>query len=94
MTAWARQPDDDLALIARTPRQREQLAEQLKRHGVHVYPGAANFLLVKVPAGTVERLRGQRHRRPPDRGTSGLDAEHIRIAVREDADRLIAALAS
>ena len=90
MTAWARQPPDD-ALIDRIAQQRTRLAAALTTAGVHVYPGAANFLLAKVPAGTVERLRtlGIAVRPTED---LGLDAEHIRIAVREDAERLIAAL--
>jgi histidinol-phosphate/aromatic aminotransferase/cobyric acid decarboxylase-like protein len=90
MTAWARRPPDD-ALIERTTAQREALATRLRAAGLHVYPGAANFLLARVAAGTVERLREQGVAVRPTEDL-GLDAEHIRIAVREDADALIAAL--
>ena len=91
MTAWARQPPDD-ALIDRIAQQRDAPRRRARRTaGVHVYPGAANFLLVKVPAGTVERLRTQGIAVRPTEDL-GLDAEHIRVAVREDAERLIAAL--
>ena len=90
MTAWARQPPDD-ALIDRIARAAHAARRRARRAGVHVYPGAANFLLAKVPAGTVERLRGLGIAVRPTEDL-GLDAEHIRIAVREDAERLIAAL--
>lgn len=93
MTAWAQRPDDDL-LIARTTAQRERLAQQLEAlPSVHVYPGNANFLLIKAPQGTVERLRTHNVAVRPTVDL-GLDAEHIRVAVRDDTDRLIAALAS
>jgi histidinol-phosphate aminotransferase len=90
MTAWARRPEDD-AIPRQTAEQRERLKQQLEALGVHVYPGAANFLLVKAPPGTVERLRAHQIAVRPTRDL-GLDDEHIRIAVREDAGRLVAAL--
>jgi len=90
MTAWAHQPPDDVP--AQTAARREALTARLEALGLHVYPGAANFLLVKVPPATVERLRDQGIAVRPTEDL-GLDAEHIRVAVREDADRLIAALA-
>jgi histidinol-phosphate/aromatic aminotransferase/cobyric acid decarboxylase-like protein len=90
MTAWARRPPDD-ALIERTAAQREHLRTRLEAAGLHVYPGAANFLLARAPAGTVERLRAQGVAVRPTEDL-GLDAEHIRIAVREDTSALLAAL--
>ena len=90
MTAWATRPEDD-RLPARIAEQREHLATQLRAQGLHVYPGSANFLLAKAPPGTVERLREQNIAVRPTTDL-GLDDSHIRIAVREDVDPLIAAL--
>jgi histidinol-phosphate/aromatic aminotransferase/cobyric acid decarboxylase-like protein len=94
MTAWAQRPPDD-ELIRRVADHREELARRLNDlPGVRALPGAANFLLVRVPNGTVERLRAQDIAvRPTD--DLGLDGEHIRVAVRdpEAAERLVAALA-
>ncbi|MBE2316020.1 bifunctional adenosylcobinamide kinase/adenosylcobinamide-phosphate guanylyltransferase [Solirubrobacter sp. CPCC 204708] len=92
MTAWAQQPADD-AVIDRTTAHREALTDRLEQAGLHVYPGAANFVLVRVPPGTTERLREQGVAVRPTEDL-GLDGEHVRIAVREDADQLIAALAA
>jgi histidinol-phosphate/aromatic aminotransferase/cobyric acid decarboxylase-like protein len=90
MTAWAQRPADD-SLPARVAEQRERLAERLTALGLHGYPGSANFLLVKAPPGTVERLQAQNIAVRPTQDL-GLDEHHIRVAVREDADRLLAAL--
>jgi histidinol-phosphate/aromatic aminotransferase/cobyric acid decarboxylase-like protein len=94
LTAWAQRPPDD-ALIERVAADREHLARRLNGlPGVIAAPGAANFLLVKVPRGTVEKLRAQDIAvRPTD--DLGLDGEHIRVAVRDAqaAERLVAALA-
>jgi histidinol-phosphate/aromatic aminotransferase/cobyric acid decarboxylase-like protein len=90
MTAWANRPQDD-AIPVQVARQREDLARALEARGLHVYPSSANFLLVKTPPGTVERLREQRIAVRPTIDL-GLDEQHIRVAVREDADRLLAAL--
>ncbi|RKQ86234.1 histidinol-phosphate aminotransferase [Solirubrobacter pauli] len=90
MTAWAERAEDD-GVIERTATHRAALAARLRQAGLHVYPGAANFLLVKVPPGTTERLRAEGIAVRPTEDL-GLDDEHIRVAVREDADRLIAAL--
>ncbi|MDA0182040.1 aminotransferase class I/II-fold pyridoxal phosphate-dependent enzyme [Solirubrobacter phytolaccae] len=92
MTAWAERPQDD-GVIERTTAQRDRLTRQLQAAGLYVHPGAANFLLVKVPPGTTERLRTHGIAVRPTEDL-GLDDEHIRVAVREDADRLIAALSS
>jgi histidinol-phosphate/aromatic aminotransferase/cobyric acid decarboxylase-like protein len=90
MTAWARQPPDE-TLIERIAADRAHLTQQLEAAGLHVYPGAANFVLVRVPSGTVERLREQGVAVRPTEDL-GLDDEHVRIAVREDPAKLIAAL--
>ena len=90
MTAWAQRPPDD-ALIERIATDRAHLTRQLEAAGLHVYPGAANFVLVRVPPGTVERLREQGVAVRPTEDL-GLDDQHVRIAVREDPAKLIAAL--
>jgi histidinol-phosphate/aromatic aminotransferase/cobyric acid decarboxylase-like protein len=93
LTAWAERPPDE-DLVRRVADDREKLARRLNAlPAVQALPGAANFLLVKVPHGTVERLRAQDIAvRPTD--DLGLDGEHIRVAVRDPAatERLVQAL--
>jgi histidinol-phosphate/aromatic aminotransferase/cobyric acid decarboxylase-like protein len=93
LTAWAERPPDD-ELIRRIASDREELARRLNAlPAVEVLPGAANFLLVKVPSGTVEKLRAQDIAVRPT-GDLGLGGEHIRVAVRDAAatERLVQAL--
>jgi L-threonine-O-3-phosphate decarboxylase len=77
---------------------REELAARLRcLPGVRVWPSCANFLLVRVPDGPHVRTglldRGIAVRRAST--FPGLTADHLRVAVRTQADneRLLAALA-
>ncbi len=95
LEAWARQPPTDLP--ERTAADRAAMARRLSRiPGVRVYPGAANFLLIQVPDGPAALAR-LRHHQIAARPTTdlGLDADHLRLAVRDadSVERLAAALA-
>jgi histidinol-phosphate/aromatic aminotransferase/cobyric acid decarboxylase-like protein len=77
---------------------REELAAALAAlPGVRVWPGAANFLLLRVLDGpaTIERLREQGIAVRPGFSFPGLDERYLRVAVRPAADnaRLVTALA-
>jgi histidinol-phosphate/aromatic aminotransferase/cobyric acid decarboxylase-like protein/adenosyl cobinamide kinase/adenosyl cobinamide phosphate guanylyltransferase len=97
LAAWAARDAPAAATAARVARERARLQADLGRiPGVHAYPAAANFLLVRVPDGprVVAALRDRRIAVRPT-GDLGLDDDHIRVAVRDAAasGRLVAALA-
>jgi histidinol-phosphate/aromatic aminotransferase/cobyric acid decarboxylase-like protein/adenosyl cobinamide kinase/adenosyl cobinamide phosphate guanylyltransferase len=97
LEAWAARPDATRAVAADVAARRERLLEQLRAVGVEASDdAAANFVLVRVPDGA-RVYRALLERRIAVRPTTdlGLDADHLRVAVRDDAanDRLVAALA-
>lgn len=61
---------------------REVLAEGLGRLGLRVYPGEANFLLVKGDSGLFDRLLGQGILLRSCENFKGLGKEFVRIAVK------------
>ena len=94
IAAWAtRPPDADEPLVKTIAQRRERLTGQLRALGVQTYDATANFVLAKV-AATRRREAARAADRGPHTTDLGLDDEHVRIAVRDDAatDRLIAAL--
>jgi histidinol-phosphate/aromatic aminotransferase/cobyric acid decarboxylase-like protein len=73
---------------------REDLLAGLSARGLPAFPSVTNFVLVEVPAGTVEMLAGRGIAVRPAASFPGLDDRYVRIAVRPrpDTDRLLEAL--
>lgn len=98
LQAYAERPDACARIAARTAAHRDDLVARIRQlAGVRVWPGAANFVLARVPDG-VDAVAGlHRHGLAVRPCTSfvGLDEHHIRIAVRTPAlhARLATALA-
>lgn len=87
--------EESLRLI---PQLREQLADGLRNLGLHVYPSAANYLLLRLTAAhadeIVTALRQEGILLRSCSNFSPLDAHYLRVAVRtgEENQRLINAL--
>lgn len=85
-------------LAERIGRARADLAARLQRiPGLELWQSEANFLLLRVPDGphVVQQLRARGIAVRPARSFPGLGDDHLRIAVRRDAEnrRLVQALA-
>lgn len=81
------------------PQLREELADGLRHLGLHVYPSAANYLLVRLATACADdivvRLRPEGILLRSCSNFPPLDGHYLRVAVRTAAEnvRLIAALA-
>jgi histidinol-phosphate aminotransferase len=99
LAAWADQGADHAAqLVERLTATRERLAAALATlPGVRVWPSAANFLLLQVVDGpaVLDGLAARGIAVRPCHSFPGLTANHLRVAVRDEADnqRLVDALA-
>ena len=95
--ALAGEHGDDAAVLAEVARERAYLGRGLQRLNWRVFPGAANFLLCRLPEGNAEVLAAMRRQGILLRDASnfcGLDHRYVRCAVRRHADnrRLLQAL--
>ncbi len=98
LDAWAAREAPTAALATAVAADRAHLEDRLNAlPGVRVHPAAANFVLARVPDGprALAALRAARLAVRPTQDL-GLDAHHLRIAVRDPAtsDRVAAALAT
>jgi histidinol-phosphate aminotransferase len=99
LAAWADQGADHAAQrVERLTATRERLAAALATlPGVRVWPSAANFLLLQVVDGpaVLDGLAARGIAVRPCHSFPGLTANHLRVAVRDEADnqRLVDALA-
>ena len=86
--------------IGRNNSRRDQMRAAIEALGIHVYPSAANFLLLRLPKSIDSRqvweqmIRRHRILLRHCANYEGLGDGHLRVAVRTEAenDRLIAAL--
>lgn len=80
------------AVAARVTADRDRLAADLEAlPGVTVAEGAANFLLVRLPATTVRAALAERGMAVRPATFPGLDDEHVRVTVRDgQRNRLLA----
>ena len=76
--------------------ERTYLVDQLKRLGFHVYPGDANFILLRSSLPLYRLLLGQGILIRDCSNFNGLDKRYVRVAVRSRAEneKLLAALTS
>lgn len=68
--------------------ERAFLSEELRKSGVYVYDGDANFLLLRAPSDFAERMKQHRILIRKCADFHGLTDAHYRIAVRTHAENL------
>jgi histidinol-phosphate/aromatic aminotransferase/cobyric acid decarboxylase-like protein/adenosyl cobinamide kinase/adenosyl cobinamide phosphate guanylyltransferase len=88
LRAAAAHPAGLAAIAERAAAERHDLQDRLRAiDGVHVWPGAANFVLIEVADGPalLAALRAERIAVRPAASFPGLDERHIRISAREPA---------
>lgn len=93
LEACALDRETPLRIAAEVAAARERLTHSLRVLGVRVWPGVANFVLIRLPTA-VEPLRAHGIAVRPCASFPGLDDSYIRVAVRTDADndRLVRAV--
>jgi histidinol-phosphate aminotransferase len=88
LQAIAGRPEHAEAVAAQTTRARADLVARLAGvPGATVHPGAANFVLVHLPAGgaAARQLRAEGIAVRPCASFPGLTADHLRLTVRDPA---------